>query len=242
MNFMHMNIITFKDAQKASDAIVKTLNPISVILFGSLAREGTGNDMDLLVITGDEEGDGEDKNILLHKCLKKFYRHFSIDSFIVSLPALHKYYSEGSPFLNLIFKEGRTLYMKDAVREWMRQSEEELNIAVYLSEGCYFKGACFHAQQSIEKSIKTLLIHKGWDLEKIHSISRLIAIGKDYKIKLTLSDEEIVFIDGIYRGRYPAEAGLLPLGAPLKADADRAVNIAKRIFGNVKTALKTLKR
>ena len=131
--------------------------------------------------------------------------------------------------------------MKDAVREWMRQSEEELNMAVYLSEGSYFKGACFHAQQSIEKSIKTLLLRKGWDLEKIHSIGRLIAIGRDYKIRLTLSDEEIVFIDGIYRGRYPAEAGLLPLGDPSKADAEKAVNIARRIFGNVKTALRSLK-
>ena len=238
---MHENTITFKDAQKASDAIVRTLKPVSVILFGSVAREGTGRDVDLLIITDDEKGNGKDKNILLHKCLKRFYRNFSIDPFIVSLPELHKYYSEGSPFLNLIFKEGRTLYMKDAVREWMRQSEEELNMAVYLSEGGYFKGACFHAQQSIEKSIKTLLIHKGWDLEKIHSIGRLIAIARDYKIRLALSDEEIVFIDGIYRGRYSAEAGLLPLGDPSRADADKAVNIARRIFGNVKTALKTLK-
>ena len=69
----------------------------------------------------------------------------------------------------------------------------------------------------------------------------MIAIGRDYKIRLTLSDEEIMFIDGIYRGRYPAEAGLLPLGDPSRADADKAVNIARRIFGNVKTALKTLK-
>ena len=70
---MHENTITFKDAQKASDAIVRTLKPVSVILFGSVAREGTGRDVDLLVITDDEKGNGKDKNILLHKCLKRFY-------------------------------------------------------------------------------------------------------------------------------------------------------------------------
>jgi HEPN domain-containing protein len=235
-------MITLKDAKKTSDAIVKTLNPVSVIMFGSVAKEGTGNDLDLLVITEDETGDLKDNNILLHKCLKRFYRKFSIDPFLVSLPALREYYSKGSPFLKLIFKEGRALYMRDAVYEWARQSEEELNMAAYLSQGGYFKGACFHAQQSIEKSIKALLLHKGWELEKIHSIGRLMAIGKDYKIRITLCDEELLFIDGIYRGRYPAEAGLLPLGEPSKADAEKAVDIAKRVYRNTETALKLVKR
>lgn len=233
-------MITLKDAQKVTDAIVKTLNPVSVMLFGSVAREGTGNDLDLLIVTDDKKGKIQDKNLLLHKCLKRFYTKFAIDPFVVALPSLNEHYLKGSPFLKLIFKEGRTLYMKDAVREWLKQSGEESNMAAYLLQGGYFKGACYHAQQSIEKSIKALLLKKGWELEKIHSIGRLIAIGRDYKIKLTLSDEEIVFIDGIYRGRYPAEAGLLPLGEPSKADAEKAVSIAGRIFKNTQSALKTV--
>lgn len=43
------------------------------------------------------------------------------------------------------------------------------------------------------------MFKKGWELEKTHSIERLIAIAGDYKIKFDLSDEETVFIDSIYR-------------------------------------------
>lgn len=229
---------TFKDAIEAANSIIKRLQPVSIILFGSIAREGIGTDLDLLVVTDDKSEGKDNPELLLHKCLKRFYKKFAIDPFVISLPLMTEYYFKGSPFLNLIYKEGRALYMRNALQEWLKQSEDELNMAGYLFKGGYFKGACYHAQQSIEKSIKTRLLKKGWILEKIHSVDRLVAIGKDYKIKFNLSDEEIVFIDSIYRGRYPAEAGLLPMGEPSEADAKRAVAIARRMFKDVQTALK----
>jgi HEPN domain-containing protein len=234
-------VVTIKDAKEATNLIVKKLQPLSVILFGSVAKEGIGTDLDLLVVTDDKSRVTGDANLLLHKCLKKFYKKFAIDPFIVSQSLLNKYYSKGSPFLRLISKEGRVLYMKDAVQEWIKQSKDELDMAVYLLQGGFFKGACYHAQQSIEKAIKAVLLNKGWELEKIHSIERLVAISKDYRIRLKLSDKEIVFIDSIYRGRYPAEAGLLPLGEPSKADAEKAVTLAKRVNKEMHNILKKLK-
>ncbi len=231
-------MVTVEDAKEVTSSIVKNLRPVSVILFGSVAREEVGTDLDLLVITDDKSEATGDNNLLLHKCLKRFYKKFAIDPFIIPQSLLNKYYSKGSPFLRLITKEGRVLYMKNAVKEWIKNSRDELNMAVYLLEGGFFKGACYHAQQSIEKSIKATLFNKAWELEKTHSIERLIAIGKNYKIKLKLSDKEIVFIDSIYRGRYPADAGLLPLGEPSKADAEKAVSIAKRISKEIQAALK----
>ncbi len=231
-------MVTVEDAKEVTDSIVKRLRPVSVILFGSIAREGFGTDLDLLVITDDKSGSAGDTGLLLHKCLKRFYKKFAIDPFIIPRSLLNKYYSKGSPFLRLIAREGRVLYMKDAVKEWIKHSGDELNMAVYLLQGGFFKGACYHAQQSIEKSIKAGLLNKAWELEKTHSIERLIAIGKDYKIKLKLSDKEMLFIDSIYRGRYPAEAGLLPLGEPSKADAEKAVNLAKRVSKEIQALLK----
>lgn len=231
-------MVTLKDAKEATASIVKALKPVSIVLFGSVARKGTGADLDLLIVTDDTSKITGDPDLLLHNCLKKFYRKFAIDPFIVPLPLLSEYLSKGSPFLKLISKEGRPLYMRDAVQEWFKLSEEELKMAEYLLRGGYFKGACYHAQQSIEKSIKARLFKKGWELEKTHSIERLNAICGDYKIKLRLSDKEMVFIDSIYRGRYPAETGLLPLGEPSEADAERAVSIAGRIFKGTQTALK----
>lgn len=40
--------------------------------------------------------------------------------------------------------------MKDAVKDWVKQAQEELNMAEYLFSGGYYKGACYHAQQSLE--------------------------------------------------------------------------------------------
>jgi hypothetical protein len=59
---------------------------------------------------------------------------------------------------------------------------------------------------------------------------RLIALGEQHNVQIDLSDEDVVYIDNIYRSRYPAEAGLLPLGEPSGKDAQRAVGIATRIL------------
>ena len=94
-----------------------------------------------------------------------------------------------------------------------------------------FGGACYHAQQSVEKSIKTMLLDRGWDLERIHSIHRLAAMAEDYRLPTLLRPADIDFMDEIYRGRYPAESGLLPLGTPTRDDAEPALSIAKRAVG-----------
>lgn len=46
-------------------------------------------------------------------------------------------------------------------------------------------------------------------------------------------DVDIVFMDGIYRGRYPAEEGLLPQGDPSAEDAAKAIRIADKIVNAV---------
>lgn len=231
-------MVTLEDAKEVSDTIVRSSSPVSVVVFGSVARQGSGEDLDVLVITDDAAGEPSEIERTLHKDLRRFYSKFAIDHFVVSLSALRNYYAKGSPFLHSIFREGRFLYMKDALREWLRQAEDEFRMAEYLFQGEYFKGACYHAQQSVEKSIKTRLLKRGWGLEKTHSIERLRSIGEEYKVNIGLNDDDIVFIDNIYRGRYPAEAGLLPLGEPSRQDAQKAVDIAQRSLKEANADLK----
>lgn len=228
-------MVTIQDAKEATLSIIKTLHPLSVILFGSVARNGIGADMDLLIVTDHKADKFGDPNILIHKCLKKFYKRFAIDPFVVPVSLLNNYYSAGSPFLKMISEEGKMMYMKNAVKEWKKQSGDEIRMAEYLLQGQFFKGTCYHAQQSVEKSIKARLLGKGWLLEKTHNIERLVAIARDYKIRFKLTGEEITFMDNIYRGRYPVEAGLLPLGELSESDADKALKIAKRLFTNLKS-------
>lgn len=133
-------MVTLNDAKKATDSIVRTLHPFSVVLFGSVARDGIGEDLDLLVVTDNKSRSTGNSNMLLHKCLKRFYREFAIDPFVVPLPLLNEYYSKGSPFLRAISKEGRALYMRDAMQDWLKQSEDELDMAEYLLQGGFFRG------------------------------------------------------------------------------------------------------
>lgn len=223
-------MVTLQDAKEVTDVIIRSADPLSVIVFGSVAKAGSGEDLDVFIITDDTAGEPVAIERKIHRDLKLFYKKFPIDHFVVTLSLFRKYHESGSPFLISILREGRFFYMKGAVKEWIRQSEDEWRMAAYLMGGGYFKGACYHAQQSIEKSIKARLLKRGWDLEKTHSIERLLALCEEYGLKVSLTDDEVFFIDSIYRGRYPAEAGLLPLGEPTKADSERAVAIAWRML------------
>lgn len=71
-------------------------------------------------------------------------------------------------------------------------------------------------------------------LVKTIQMERLVSIAAEYKLTIDLSDEEVVFIDSIYRGSHPAEKGLLPLGEPSEGDAARALDIAGRILGSAR--------
>ena len=226
-------MVTLKDAKDAARAVIKTLNPVSVSIFGSVAKNGTGNDLDIFVITNSQLNQKEEYR-LLYGALKRFRKRFGIDQFIIQADSFKKLYNAGSPFLSLITKEGRVLYMKEAVKEWLKQSKSELDMARVLLKAGYPQGACYHAHQSAEKAIKFILLKNGWDLEKTHDIDHLIEIGKKLKIKFFISDEEIEFINSIYEGRYPSEAGLLPYGEPSNEDAERAVNIADEIYEKIR--------
>lgn len=223
-------MITFSDAKAASRTIARSINPLAVVLFGSVARTGTGGDLDLLILTDEHSAAAEDCHLLLHRSLKRHVRKGAVDPFVVPAAKWEFFYGQGSPFLELIAREGRSLYMRNAVREWLEQAHEELRTARYLLEGGYAKGACCHAQQSVEKAAKAKLIEKGWDLERTHSIERLAAIGRQYRLRFPLTEQEMILIDAIYRGRYPAEAGLLPLGQPTPLDAQEAVAVAQKML------------
>ena len=218
-------MVTFADAQEVARTLAEKISPVSVIVFGSVARSGKGNDLDIFVVTDQEEMHGE-----VGGCLRGYYKRFAIDYFVASRNRVTEIFRQGSPFLRLIQKEGRVLYMKNSIKEWIELALEDFKQAEYLFEGKFYRGACFAAQQAVEKAIKADLLRRGWDLEKIHSIRRLLNILEDYGLLVVNEDDDIDFMDSIYRGRYPAEEGLLPLKAPTGKDASRSINIARSIL------------
>ena len=121
-NVSEKSMVTIEDAKEVSNVIVEAVRPVSVFVFGSVAKEGVGEDLDLLVIVDDKSVITSDINLTLHKCLKNYYRRFDIDPFIIPLSIFNKYHHRGSPFLRLILKEGRSLYMKEAIEDELVKS------------------------------------------------------------------------------------------------------------------------
>lgn len=217
-----------EQAKEVAAKLAKDVSPIAIILFGSTARSGMGNDLDLLVVT-EQEGMYERVGM----SLREFYREFSIDYFVATSDTITAEFRKGSPFLAAVQKEGRLLFMRDSVKEWVRLAGEDLRQAEYLFAGEFYRGASFAAQQAAEKGLKAALLQKGWELERVHNIRRLLGISGDYGLNIGCDDADVDFIDSIYRGRYPAEEGLLPIKYPAAADARRAIAIAKNVLNQI---------
>jgi hypothetical protein len=60
------------------------------------------------------------------------------------------------------------------------------------------------------------------------------ASGLDVQLAL----DDAIFMNSIYRGRYPTEEGLLPYGEPSRNDTEHAVSIAMTLKENVVMMLK----
>lgn len=218
-------MVTLKEAQEVARMLTAKISPVAVILFGSVAREGRGEDLDLLVVTGREPDYGQ-----VGQALEDYYSRFAIDYFVASVDQITGYFRKGSPWLRLIQQEGRVLYMDESFRDWERLSLEDWEQAQYLLNGGFYRGVCFSSQQAVERALKGEMLRRGWELEKIHSLRRLLSIARSLELKLDYDGDDIDFMDSIYRGRYPAEEGLLPLQSPSKEDAQRAVEVARRFL------------
>ena len=235
-----MHVVTRRTASLVRDAVVEAIDPVEIILFGSLAEHSSGNDLDLLVVADDRDGAARaDIAHELTTALRPFKRSFDIDDYVLTHSEFTEQFRRGSVFLRKIVSQGICIYMKEGIEAWRRQADEDLRTAEYLLSGGFYRGACYHSRQCVEKSIKTLLLQRGWDLEKIHGIHRLAAIAEDYRLQLPLRTADIDLMDEIYRGRYPAESGLLPLGTPTREDADRSVAIAQRTVRALRESLET---
>jgi HEPN domain-containing protein len=57
---------------------------------------------------------------------------------------------------------------------------------------------------------------------------------------MDLPMDEAVFLNSVYKGRYPTEEGLLPHGEPTQGDAERALRAAEAVMRCLQTALDKL--
>jgi HEPN domain-containing protein len=94
---------------------------------------------------------------------------------------------------------------------------------------------CYHAQQTVEKILKAILTERDVDFARTHNILDLRNAAKLLGYEIELTDEDSVFLNSIYRSRYPSDLGLIPLGEPKKKDAKKAICIAQKMVQSFQT-------
>ena len=64
---------------------------------------------------------------------------------------------------------------------------------------------------------------------------RMVCYHSQQAVEKTL---KAVFLNSIYRARYPAALGLLPDGEPQRIDAEKALSIAKRVSSIIEEGIR----
>jgi len=100
--------------------------------------------------------------------------------------------------------------MKNETRVWLSYAGENLEAAKILLEQGLYNPCLQNVQQSIETSLKALLLERIHSQRNTHSITELIRILHEHQINLSLTDEECDLLDSIYLpSKYPLN-GVLP--------------------------------
>ena len=121
-------------------------------------------------------------------------------------------------------------------KEWLRAGYGDLrNIGYIVHDEFLTHMVAFHAQQTVEKTLKAIIEHEENRIPRVHKLQNLIG-----RIELTIEvDEGIVeILDELYiDSRYPGDIGLLPHGKPTLHDAKEFQEFAQNIFDEVCSAL-----
>jgi HEPN domain-containing protein/predicted nucleotidyltransferase len=218
------------------DAVIERLiagyEPERIILFGSHAtgRAQEGSDIDLLIVKETDRVPLE-RRIEVERILSD--RLVSLDLLVYTPQELWDLYAAGSSFLEDVLAQGRVLYMRKATAAWIAEATDELDSAAILFDHHKYRGVCLHSQQSVEKGLKALLLEKGRPLTRTHDIVELLNLVTAEGWTVSLPMDETIFLNSVYRGRYPTEQGLLPHGEPGEGDAHRALQAAKTLMQQV---------
>jgi len=123
-----------------------------------------------------------------------------------------------------------SLYPKD----WAEKAKDDLKRVKVLLSVKDTAGAGFHLQQAIEKYLKAYLLSKGWTLEYIHDLPKLLNYAKKYNPDLenfrTLCERVTVYY---ISERYPFYE-VIP---PSRKEMEEALKQSLKLIRKIKTTI-----
>lgn len=121
---------------------------------------------------------------------------------------------------------------KELAKRWISFARDDLKIIDDIIKEDVYHLACFHAQQSAEKSLKGFIVFTKRSLKKTHSLIELLNEAVKINKDCDRFRDYCLILDRYYiPTRYPdAWPGSLPEGLPDKERAIEAFRYAQEIF------------
>ncbi len=250
-------MVSSKDIQATCEDIVREFSPLQVILFGSYAygTPSEESDVDLLVVMPIPKSEFRNKAVEIRQRIP--YR-FGMDLLVRSPEEIAYRVSYNDWFLREITEKGKLLHgsytdynldkqqdkpslvkkekvcMNPLTVEWIEKAEEDYNSAKWLQESPnpVHNSICFHAQQCIEKYLKTWLQEENIPFSKTHDLEELLNLivptqplwntwQSDLKITSTYAVES----------RYPGDSAT-------EDDTKHAIQICDEVRQKIRAELK----
>lgn len=124
--------------------------------------------------------------------------------------------------------------MNGTVREWLSKAEADYSTAtreLKATESPNFDAVCFHAQQSVEKLMKALLIHLGIVPPKTHDLGELDRLLAPVCVEWSWPVQDLRFLTrASVDFRYPGESAD-------REDATESLHIATRMRARLRALL-----
>ncbi|MGC8835307.1 MAG: HEPN domain-containing protein [Armatimonadota bacterium] len=119
----------------------------------------------------------------------------------------------------------------ELVRGWLEKARRDLVVAEREagSAAPFTDIACFHAQQSAEKSLKAYLTWRGVPFPRTHALEDLVLLAAREDNSFACLEEAAVQLTP-----YAVEARYPEFSEPAVEDAKEAVELARRIWSFVK--------
>lgn len=120
-------------------------------------------------------------------------------------------------------------------KEWLLFAENDLKASRALLKENLTQGACFHAQQAVEKSLKAIIKQNGGKIPRVHDLRFLLKISR-----LPGFENGCEFLNKYYvESRYPETiAEGLADSMPSLEETERAVKYTQEIFDFANSQLK----
>ena len=112
--------------------------------------------------------------------------------------------------------------------DWLRQAEDDLLWARDTLQAERWAQCCFVAQQTAEKALKALALHRGYETVRTHSITETAkALGENGELERMGKRLDLYYISARYPDAFPAGA---PFEYFTRDQADEAVSFAESII------------